>query len=32
MDRKVDGRLNGWGLTSLATLVLESNGYTERYN
>jgi hypothetical protein len=32
MDQKVDGRLNGWGLTSLATLVLESNGYTERYN
>ncbi len=31
MDQKVDGRLNGWALTSLATLLLESNGYTERY-
>jgi len=32
MDQKVDGRLNGWALASLATLALGSNGYTERYN
>lgn len=32
MDQRVDGRLSGWGLTALATLLLESNGYTERYH
>jgi hypothetical protein len=32
MDQRVDGRLNGWALAGLATLVIESNGYTERYN
>ncbi len=31
MDERTDGGLSGWGLTALATLLLESNGYTERY-
>ena len=32
MDRRVDSRLNGWALAALATLIIESNGYTQRYN
>ena len=31
MDQRIDNQLNGWALASLATLLLESNGYTERY-
>lgn len=32
MDERVDGRITGWGLAALATLLLESNGATGRYN
>jgi len=31
MSERTDSRLSGWGLAALATLLLESNGYTERY-
>ena len=32
MDQRVEKRLSGWALAALATLLLESNGYTERYS
>lgn len=31
MNERTDGGLSGWGLAALATLLLESNGYTGRY-
>jgi hypothetical protein len=31
MDKSVDKRTNGWALAALATLLLESNGFTGRY-